>query len=678
MGCVGPSNCNTQVFKNEPHGSFPGCLGNPPVPGKPPPRSATIHTAPESSLYRTSDFDFNHVILTGRPFLSTTALHIALDRVSRLAMECPPPAPPATVPDDQEILDNMGARMHGPMSGFMKKYFGNSRHVHQDAALEIPTAAGVIGRFAVPPATPSPENFLQWFLEYVSREHHGSRGAWNACSNDGTPEQESGDDSARLLLTIPTSPTADGQVRWDAVQVVGQFHQDHVCYQDGLVHLCRSAYQVFASQPTRLFLHGFYIRSSLVELWVFDRSGLYCSDILDFEKDFIQFLTVILSYQRMTDQDLGKIDIIEADENGSYIMLDGEAVPSLGKLYLESQPRASREGLVGTGMTFYRARRPHSDRWDYIVKFKWRWARDRPEDELLRLAKERCVWGTVSLDFYKELESTANLRRGLRWGVHRRFARMDLREQRQDVACNTGGLVDHSEETNSFFQNRILACIVTSPVGRPLHTFRSIVELLEVFRDAIKCHRSLYHGAEILHQDVSLGNIIVLDSQDGKSPKGILIDLDSAIELSQRTETEPDITGTRPFMAISVLKSEPHTYRHDMESFLYVFIWTIIASHGEDLPETSKLRQWSKGDWHGLAARKVLDMDQDNFQKILEEFKPEFHSLKPVAESLRQILFPLHNETSRTESDGSPEGADTLYDKMICTFEEAIVSENER
>jgi hypothetical protein len=387
----------------------------------------------------------------------------------------------------------------------------------------------------------------------------------------------------------------------------------------------------------------------------------------------------------VTDQDLGKINIIEADKGGSYIVLNSVAMPSLGKLYLESQPIASREGLVGTGTTCYRARMPDSNRWNYVLKFKWRWARERPEDELLRLAKKKCVWGAVSLDYYEELESTANLRRGLRWGTHRKFDRMHFRErhgsieeQRQEVSWNADGLVEYTEETNNFFQNRILACIVTSPVGRSLHTFQSLTELLQVFRDAIKCHQSLCYDAKILHQDISPGNMIILDGQDEGKPKGILIDLDSAIELAEGLGTDFGITGTRSFMAIGVLKGECHTYRHDLESFLYVFLWTIITNHTENPPETSKLRQWSNGDWNELAARKSLDMDQDSFQGILEEFIPDFHLLKPLAESPRQILFPLRDGVIWTGTGGSPEAVDKLYDGMIRTFEEAIASEGGR
>jgi Fungal protein kinase len=132
---------------------------------------------------------------------------------------------------------------------------------------------------------------------------------------------ETADNGVRLLLTVPPlSASTTEQARWDCVQVVGQFYQRaSVCYQRGLLQLCRSAHEVFLSQPTRLFLHGFYIRGSLIELCVFDRSGLHCSDVFDVQREFIQFLFIILSYQRMTDEDLGGNSVIETDEDAATL-----------------------------------------------------------------------------------------------------------------------------------------------------------------------------------------------------------------------------------------------------------------------------------------------------------------------------------------------------------------------
>lgn len=586
--------------------------------------------------------------------------------------------------DDKDVLHNIDGRMHGPMKGLVDKFCGDFEYLHRDGLLEIQAAGRVRGRCAFPSAAPSPVNFLQWFSDYISRKRDGARGSWHISGGDpaASEHETSSDDDAgaRLLLTMPApSPTFDTQVRWENVQVIGQFHHSDVCYQQGLLQLCRSAHHVFASQPTRLFLHGFYTRDSLIEFWVFDRSGLYCGDVFNYSRHFTQSLFVLLSYQRMTGQGLGNSNITETDNGGSYIVLDGVAKPSLRKLYLESQPIASRADLVGTGTTCFRARLPDSKQWDYIVKFKWRWARERPEDELLKLAVEKGVWGAVSLEYYQELETTANLRRGLRWGTHREFA--SPHGQGEEATCTTrDGFVEHTKETDNFFQNRIFACMVTSPVGRPLHTFQSLLELLQVFRDAIMCHCSLYKDGGILHRDVSHGNVIILDGQEPGKAQGILIDLDSAIELDQEEEEDEvgSITGTRPFMALGVLRREHHTYRHDLESFLYLFLWAVITHHRESLPETSQLRRWSRGNYDELAVHKSRDMGQDGFQTILEEFSPEFHTLKPLAERLRQVLFPLRDGMIWTGTHSSPEAVDTLYDGMIRVFEEGIVAEGEK
>lgn len=79
------------------------------------------------------------------------------------------------------------------------------------------------------------------------------------------------------------------------------------------------------------------------------------------------------------------------------------------------------------------------------------------------------------------------------------------------------------------FRNRTLVYSVTSPLGRPLCSFQSLLELLQALRNVIKCHRSLCCDAGILHQDVSPGNIVILDPEVEGKPRGILIDFDVAL-----------------------------------------------------------------------------------------------------------------------------------------------------
>ena len=73
--------------------------------------------------------------------------------------------------------------------------------------------------------------------------------------------------------------------------------------------------------------------------------------------------------------------------------------------------------------------------------------------------------------------------------------------------------------------------------------------------------------------------------------------------------------------------------------------------------------------------QKTNDMDKSNFGAILTEFAPDFHSLKPLAETLRQILFPVQDGELWTGTDSLPTVVNRLYDGIIGGFKEAIFRE---
>jgi hypothetical protein len=50
--------------------------------------------------------------------------HLLTDRPSRTAL---------STMDDEEILENIDGRMHGPMSGFIDKYFGGFQYAYQQS-----------------------------------------------------------------------------------------------------------------------------------------------------------------------------------------------------------------------------------------------------------------------------------------------------------------------------------------------------------------------------------------------------------------------------------------------------------------------------------------------------------------------------------------------------------------
>jgi hypothetical protein len=236
------------------------------------------------------------------------------------------------------------------------------------------------------------------------------------------------------------------------------------------------------------------------------------------------------------------------------------------------------------------------------------------------------------------------------------------------------------------YGNRIHCCLVVSPAGRPLHAYRSTRELLEALCDAVRGHKSLLEDGKILHRDISETNIIITDATSKGEPKGRLIDLDLAKELDSVPSGASHRTGTMQFMAIEVLQGKGHTYRHDLESFFYVFIWMCIRYGHEDLDDdeepmmkkrrvrpimTSRLRRWYSGTYTEIGQNKLGDMDKNGFEGIIAEFAPRFENLKKLARELRNVLFPIRDGAIFT---GTFRDNDMMYDGMIKAFNSTIRS----
>lgn len=200
-------------------------------------------------------------------------------------------------------------------------------------------------------------------------------------------------------------------------------------------------------------------------------------------------------------------------------------------------------------------------------------------------------------------------------------------------------------------------------------------ELLEVFRDSIKGHKSLVQEGNILHRDISVNNLIITDAEDENDPKRMLIDLDSAQELDKGSSGARHRTRTMEFMAVEVLNGPVrHTYRHDLESFLYVFLWVVIGSRQESLPRNSKLRSWYTGTYTTISLIKRGHMTEIN--DITAEFPSEFEDEKELAKELRDILFGTGMPFVGTY-DGDKE-RNKMYDGMINAFNKAIENNREK
>ena len=158
--------------------------------------------------------------------------------------------------------------------------------------------------------------------------------------------------------------------------------------------------------------------------------------------------------------------------------------------------------------------------------------------------------------------------------------------------------------------------------------------------------------------------------------KGFLIDLDYAHQIKPNTPNSEQpicVTGTAPFVALELLlgKNVVHTWRHDLESFFHVLIWKCT----ED-PHFN-LSAWVRGlSSKTVAQAKAYQIgDTPTFQELLDDFAPQFESLKSLAWTLREILFHT-NDNDKSEftitTHHSNTARNNMYEDIIKAFDDCI------
>jgi len=170
------------------------------------------------------------------------------------------------------------------------------------------------------------------------------------------------------------------------------------------------------------------------------------------------------------------------------------------------------------------------------------------------------------------------------------------------------------------------------------------------------------------------------DNQNSDSPRGFLIDLDLAKQINTidndgTPASEPRRrTGTMMFMAIEVLEgSARQTWRHDLESFLYVLIWLCVtAAVDSDRHASQALAEaWSVKD---AANNKLAQMSQDRkFKEVLSWFAPSMTSsgMTQLVERIRDVLFPVLDE-GRGVDTGTLKNKTSVYHVIIQQVDQAI------
>ncbi|KAF5137914.1 hypothetical protein E5D57_001693 [Metarhizium anisopliae] len=537
-----------------------------------------------------------------------------------------------------------------------------------------------------------------------------------------------------LFVKMRRDKTADAKHNWRHVLVVGELKQSDQRNKSLWLQISSAVRMVFACQPTRLFVHAFTLTGTEIETWIFDRSGPYSGATFDIHKEPEKFIRVMCAYLMMSDEELGLDTFTKEKDNKLFVTIPVEARGKKRKrqFVLDPNPIAHQRAIVCRGTSCFLAKAAGGADFDTVVKYSWTSDMRPPEADLLNKANERGVKGLARVvGYHEEVTSISKLREGLVFSAPHKFRSvpdsattsfsqsqpppshsfgqfhglsiasngdgkrkpMDWSSHSSKRSRSNSQLAETEQAENGVtypvqepqgtslvqqdqapYDNRIFRVLAISPAGRSISQFKSVVELLESLRDAIKVHRSLYIDGKILHRDISENNIIITDPGMADGFKGMLIDLDLAKEEGKGPSGARHRTGTMEFMAIEVLLGISHTYRHDIEAFFYVLIW-LCARRGWALAGASKkpaaktiLSHWYTGTYKDIARNKRGDMDKNGLEAILRECSQVFDCVKPLCRTIRDVLFP-HKDGLFT---GTPQDPNILYDPIIKAFNDTI------
>jgi hypothetical protein len=275
----------------------------------------------------------------------------------------------------------------------------------------------------------------------------------------------------------------------------------------------------------------------MMELWVFDRSEAFRSEKLDTTLMPNSLIRTIVSYAMMVDKVIGFNSFIKQDGLRSYIELSRVDGAMAQRFYLESEPIAAPRYIVGLGTTCSASRGLTFQSPNLVVKFAWREDKRHFVLELLTLMKERGVRGVIKILGCQDLKNIKSLQQGLQFTQSYGFLQ-------STANANIVSKGDKCITSNSFnknpdqsFVHRTFSC-PTSPLGRSINKFKSILEIFEARPDVVKALRSLYQGGNILRRDICVKNLIIVSPHNEEYAKGALINLDRSLDLPKARREE--------------------------------------------------------------------------------------------------------------------------------------------
>ncbi|KAI9668712.1 MAG: hypothetical protein M1817_005196 [Caeruleum heppii] len=552
------------------------------------------------------------------------------------------------------------------------------------------------------PQSAMEKEVLKWFVERIElfmdfAKEHGSAPKTQRRPLAQPHQSLQGSTAERKLdVGFINVPKASGTTKyhWSQILVPGELKSNPGLdtLSRAWLDLGRYAREVLAAQDTRRFVLGFTLCGSVMRLWEFDRLGGIASATFNIHKDGLQFVSVVLGYLWMNEEQLGFDPTMLASDGKRYIEIVRN--DQTERLVLDGLIKRA-PCVVGRATTCWKAHREGDEsKMPLVIKDSWQYPEREEEGELLREATDK---GVINVARYYHHETVRvggkddNIRDNVRKGLD--IARGNKYEPegsmmppstsdvpsatRRDPNTSIGSTrrKRSSSRTNTPLPPSKRACsssatiggggpatrdrvhrrVIVRDYGKAIYKASSRAAMLAALAGCIAGYESLHRRAGMLQCDISKGNLLMNEEDDNPSWQSFLIDLDLAIkEQREGPSGARSKTGTRAFMAIGVLYGdEEHSCRHDLESFFWVLFWICIHHNGPN--EVSRVvprfEKWNFIDTTELAASKygAVSDERDFLRTAGQNFTAYYRPLIPWVNRLRKVVFP--GDKRRREED---------------------------
>ncbi|KAF9245420.1 hypothetical protein BU15DRAFT_71172 [Melanogaster broomeanus] len=331
---------------------------------------------------------------------------------------------------------------------------------------------------------------------------------------------------------------------------------------------------------------NFIVIGDEIWIWYCDHQGLIGVGGFNFVQDLPRFLVLLYALQRFELEEWGRNTAfkpsLKGNDNESHtVEVDGK------ELTLDNEGRATRFGLGGRGTAIM----------DVVCE---KLKREKPAQAIEGGMVAKIYWAEEARvsekDILKCVKEVAEQNEAVRGHVPILLLSKNFTGLSTSTIRKSLGPKDPTKGSRTLFLQKL------SPI-KELQNY----ELWDAWRQCVLCHYVLWKGG-IHHRDVSRENLMYYRF-NGKVI-GVLNDYDLVSLTSSENPLGYERTGTILFMAIDLLNANSrdgetkHLYRHDMESFIWVFVRICFQYTDGKLRAQGPLDAWAKLDASGCAEKK--------------------------------------------------------------------------